>query len=97
MLIDIPALAFLNDIDEYFGSILMKHMKVHHRDILVQRKDDFLLFDYTDIDYKVWYNWFYMLFISCLVAGFSNIFVKNWKYKNFDLWYERKFILKESE
>jgi hypothetical protein len=79
LLTSILAFGFINNLDEYFGTLVLKHIKVHHNEILLARKDDFLFFDYTDVDYKVWYSWFNMIFISSSLAGIFNIFIKKWK------------------
>ena len=93
MLINIPALLFLNDIDDLFGLILKKHMKVHHSDIVRDKKEEFLVFEYTDIDYKVWYVWaFFFLIASGLASLTAYISSVYHKCKYFDTWYDNTFV-----
>jgi hypothetical protein len=74
MLINIPALLFLNSIPEITGKLLKKHMKIHHSDIIIDKRDKFLIFKYDAFDYKSWYYWTISLITMFITAFTTNYF-----------------------
>jgi hypothetical protein len=72
-LINIPAFLFLNDFDNYTGLFFKKHLKVHYSEITIGKKEEFLLFKYTEFDYQAWLLWVKLilsLYINQAVAGY---------------------------
>jgi hypothetical protein len=96
MLINIPALLFINQIKDYVGISFKKHLKMHHPEI-TDNKLDFMRVDRQDhIYFRAWFRWNQLtLFLNGFTA-IINYYIKNWKCENFEVWYEREFVLNDS-
>jgi hypothetical protein len=89
MLINIPALLFLNDIKNYVGTSFKKHIKMHHSEI-TSNKIEFMYMDKQDpIYYRAWFRWNQIILYTISITSTLNYIMKGWKCTNFDVWYQK--------
>jgi hypothetical protein len=96
MLINIPAFMFLNEADAYSGLYFKKMLKTHYSHWIYNKKENFLKFNYTAVDYKAWFFWTRtLIYTYATYSSMQYLVNRYYKCENFDDWYNKKFILNE--
>ena len=87
---NLPALIFINEIDDYMGTHIIRHINVHHRHM--RKSEDFLMFPYVEYQANLSMIISNALIVLWLIIGSLLAMVNNVKCNQFNDWYDKKYV-----
>ena len=90
---NLPALIFINEIDDYMGTHIIRHINVHHRHM--RKSEDFLMFPYVENQANLSMIISNTLIVLWLIIGSLLAMLNNVKCNQFNDWYDKKYVQKK--
>ena len=90
IIMNLPALIFINEIDDYAGTHIMRHINVHHRSL--RKSEDFLIFPFVEYHANLSKIVSNALMTFWLIIGTLIVSLNKAKCNIFEDWYHKKWI-----
>lgn len=90
IIMNLPALIFINEIDDYMGSHIIRHINVHHRSL--RKSEDFLIFPFVEYHANLSKIVSNALMTFWLIIGTLLVSLNKAKCNIFEDWYHKKWI-----
>ena len=87
---NLPALIFVNEIDDFLGQQIIRHMTVHHRSI--RKQEDFLIFPFCEYSANISLIVSNSLLVLWTIYGTLICTINKVKCNKFEDWYHKKWI-----
>lgn len=92
IIMNLPALIFINEIDDYMGTHIIRYINIHHRQI--RKDEDFLMFPYCEYIGTLSNTISNYLMTAWLVVGSLICMIDKVKCLQFEEWYDKKYVQK---